>query len=161
MSGIEYNLSRARVNMHVALVAFVVLDGLLDSSDTQHEDERHNRGIGIDTGHTRDAYNDGHDQEVKVGRLAKLHEQVLGQERQQRVLCGADIVCIMSDQNILDSTVMAFAGLIKDNFTRGFGAAILVLLGTRFAFAIVQIQTLSKSGTIESCEMQNYESQNQ
>jgi hypothetical protein len=135
--------------VHIALVAFVVFNGLLDSSDAQHEDQRHDRGVGIDTGHTRDAYDDGHDQEVKVGGLAKLHEQVLGQERYQRVLSSADVVCVVSDQDVLDSAVVAFAGLIKDNLTGGLGTAILVFLRTRLTFAIVQIQTLSESATTE------------
>ena len=71
----------------VLLSSLIVLEGIFDHGDTNDEHERHESGgCAVEILKTGDQLQDRHEEEVHVGHLAELHEQVLGQESEAIVL---------------------------------------------------------------------------
>lgn len=100
------NMARKPVDQMIWLKPAVVFPNILDSCHWQHQYDRSQSNLRLEGLHHRNKVESSKEDEVDIGKAMELLKQILGQEGEERILCGLDLVVFIRLQEFTQCLIL-------------------------------------------------------
>lgn len=100
------NMAQKPVDQMIWLKPAVVFPDILDSRHWQHQYDRSQSDLWLEGLHHRNKVECSKEDEVDIGKAMELLKQILGQEGEERILCGLNLVVFIQLQEFTQFLIL-------------------------------------------------------